>query len=282
MTGNAPSGYAIREPLSVDEFAQLVGIFQSVFRMPAQAVPPAWLMEDITRAGGITLGLWFGEEPVGCSFAFPGIDKGNVPYLYSDGLAVLPAHRGQNRAYEMKLVQREHAMQRGYGRIVWTFSALRSINTYLYTARLGAQGTEYLPERRGTLGTDWGTEGGIPFDEFLAVWDLDSERVRGRLRARRPEPAIDSMPVLTRCSGDASKRVLEGVADPPSRAKQVAVEVVSEYQDLVDRVPDLARDWHMKTRPLFKQLFRDGFLLTDCAHDRESRRAHYVFERDRG
>lgn len=276
-TGRA--GYVIREPRSVVEFAQVAGVFKAVFEMRDQAAPPAWLMEDTAKAGGVTLGLWLGEEPVGCSFAFPGIDHGRRFYLYSDGLAVLPDHRGRGRAYEMKLAQREHAIRRGYRRVIWTFSALRSVNAFLYLTRLGATGYEYLPDKRGALDSEWGTEGGVPFDEFLIAWDLDSKRVRARLRQRQTRPTMESVPVLTRCSGDAPRRVLEEVMDPPGPVPRVAVEIAPEYQELVDHAPDLARDWHEKTRPLFRRLLGDGFLLTECVHDRDTRRTHYLFER---
>jgi chorismate synthase len=271
------SGYVMREPHGVEEHAELARVFQAVFKLPDLATPPAWLMEDTTKAGGLTLGLWRGDEAVGVSYAFPGIDAGE-PYLYSDGLGVLPEHRARGRAYAMKLAQRDHALRRGIARIVWTFSALRSVNAHLYMSRLGAVGSEYLPDKRGALDTEWGTEGGVPFDEFLVDWQLDSDRVRARLAGRSPAPDLHEIPVVSRCSGAAPEVVLEEVTALPG-TDRVAVEVAPDYQALVDRSPLLAHDWRDKTRPLFSTLIDEGYALTECLRTTSSGRVHYVFER---
>jgi predicted GNAT superfamily acetyltransferase len=273
----AASGYAIRAPRDVEELAKLAHVFQTVFRMPDLAAPPAWLMEDTVKAGGLALGLWRGEEAVGFSYAFPGVEDG-APYLYSDGLGVLPAHRARGQAYDMKLAQREHALRLGYTRIVWTFSALRSVNAHLYLTRLGAVATMYLLDKRGAFDTDWGTEAGVPFDEFLVDWQLDSERVRSRLAGASPVPELGATPVPTRCSGSAPMVVLDEVADLPE-GDRVAVEVAPDYQTLVDHAPQLARDWHEKTRPLFSTLTQKGYALTECFRAAASGRVHYIFER---
>jgi predicted GNAT superfamily acetyltransferase len=271
--------YLIREPRDLTEFAALAAVFQAVFQMPDSAAPPAWLMEDSAKAGGLTLGMWRGEEAVGVSFAFPGVDATGTPYLYSDGLGVLPEHRDRGHAIDMKLAQREHALRRGYGRILWTFSALRSVNAYLYVTRLGATGSEYILDKRGVLDAEWGTEGGVPFDEFLIEWRLDSERVRRRLDGERPEVDLGAVPVLNRCDGEPARRQIEAVLDPPVGAKLVAVEVPPNYQELVDDAPELARKWHEGTRPIFAGLLELGYGLADCLHDRDSDRVHYLFER---
>jgi len=277
-TNGSSTGYVIREPRDIGDFAQLAHVFQIVFRLADAAAPPAWLMEDTTKAGGLTLGLWHGDKAVGFSYAVGGIDKG-LPSLYSDGLGVLVEHRAHGQAYAMKLVQREHALKLGYQRITWTFSALRSVNAHLYLTRLGAVASKYIPDNRGPFGSEWQVEGDVPLDEFFVEWQLDSERVRSRLEGVEHAPELDAaVPVISQCSGSAPTRVLEQVDDLPG-TDRVAVEVPSDFQVLVDEAPTLAHDWRTKTRPLFSKLIEEGYALTESPYDPETRRGHYVFER---
>jgi predicted GNAT superfamily acetyltransferase len=276
-TSGSSTEYVIREPRDMEDFAQLARVFQAVFRLADPAAPPAWLMEDTTKAGGLTLGLWLGDKAVGFSYAFGGIDKG-VPSLYSDGLGVLPEHRAHGQAYAMKLAQREHALKLGYQRITWTFSALRSVNAHLYLTRLGAVASKYILDNRGPFGSEWQVEGDVPLDEFFVEWQLDSERVRSRLESIEHAPELDAARVISRCTGSPPMRVLEHVDDLPG-TDRVAVEVPSDFQALVDEAPALAHDWRNKTRPLFARLIEDGYVLTESPYDPVTRRGHYVFER---
>ena len=270
--------YVIRVPRDIEEFSQLVTVFQQVFSLADRATPPAWPMEDSTKVGGLTLGLWYGDQAVGFSYAFAGVEAGEA-YLYSSGLGVLPAHRSQGRAYAMKVAQREMALDRGYQRISWTYSALRSVNAHLYVTRLGGLGSKYVVDTRGSFDSDWVTEGGVPLDEFVVDWDLQSDRVRSRLDGPS-EHELGAGQHITRCSGPAAERVLEEIDGAPA-ADRVVCEIPADFQSLVEHSPDLAHDWRKKTRPAFSQLMDAGFLLTECILDPGHRRPYDAFERTR-
>jgi predicted GNAT superfamily acetyltransferase len=270
------AGYAIREPRGIEEFAQLAGVFKTVFRLSDLATPPAWLMEDSTKVGGLTLGLWHGNEAVGFSYALPGLDEGDA-YLYSSGLGVLPEHRSQGQAVAMKIVQRERALERGFTRMSWTYSALRSVNAHIYITGLGGIGSKYVVDNRGSFDTDWQTEGGVPLDEFAVDWHLDSQRVRSRLADGAPGQDLGSIPVITHCSGSAPSVVLDRVDELPG-TDRVAVEVPPDFQSLVNETPALAQDWRSKTRPVFVKLLEARYALTECIRDAATGRVHYIFE----
>src|SRR3984957_14810200 len=213
--------YVIRPPANIEEYGQIADVFQAVFALRDRATPPAWLMEDTTKVGGLTLGLWDGDKGVGFSYAFAGLDSAG-PYLYSSGLGVLPGHRSRGQAYEMKVVQRTLARELGYRRIKWTFSALRPVNAHGDFPPRGGVGWKYVFDPRGAFDSDWVTEGGVPLDEFVVEWDLDSERVRSRVggagpgagpgagsggEATRPDEAY----CISRCSGTGPDRVLDEI-----------------------------------------------------------------------
>jgi len=270
--------YVIRPPLDIEEYGRLVAVFQAVFSLTDRATPPAWLLEDSTKVGGLMLGLWHGDQAVGFSYAFAGLDDGE-PYLYSSGLGVLPGHRSQGRAYAMKAAQREMALERGYRRIRWTYSALRSVNAHLYLTRLGGLGSKYVIDTRGSFDSDWVTEGGVPLDEFAVDWDLSSERVRSRLDSVDVGLPGDSQRI-SHCTGTTAERVLEEIDAEPS-ADRVTCEIPADFQYLVGHARELAHDWRQKTRPAFAQLMESGFVLTECILDPEHGRPCYVFERSR-
>lgn len=270
------SSYVIRPPANIEEYGQVADIFQAVFAMRDRANPPAWLMEDTTKVGGLTLGLWDGDKGVGFSYAFAGLDSAG-PYLYSSGLGVLPEHRSRGQAFEMKVAQRELARALGYRRIKWTFSALRSVNAHLYVTRLGGIGSQYVLDTRGSFDNDWVTEGGVPLDEFVVEWELDSERASSRVGGVRREPPADAY-CISRCSGSGPDRVLDEIDIEPA-ADRVMCEVPADFQYLVNNSLDLALDWRAKTRSAFAWLMEQGFTLTECFHDRKNG-PRYLFERN--
>src|SRR5580693_6015402 len=271
------SNYIIRPPHGIEEYGQIADVSQAVFALRDRANPPAWLMEDTTKVGGLTLGLWDGDKGVGFSYAFAGLDAAG-PYLYSSGLGVLPGHRSRGQAYEMKVAQRTLARELGYRRIKWTFSALRSVNAHLYLSRLGGVASEYEFDARGSLDSDWVTEGGVPLDEFIVEWDLDSERVRSRVDGAGAKARQAEVHCISRCSGTGPGRVLEEVDIAPT-ADRVLCEVPADFQYLVNNALDLAMDWRTKTRPAFAALMEQGFALTECFYDREHG-PRYLFERN--
>jgi predicted GNAT superfamily acetyltransferase len=259
--------YVIREAHDADDFAQVSRVFQAVFDLEDAGTPPAWLLEDTVKAGGIMLGLWPAEggDAIGFSYAFPGFKDGE-PYLYSSGVGVLAEHRSRGQAAAMKLAQRERALELGYTRIVWTYSALRAVNAHLYVTRLGAIGTAYVLDNRGSQDTVWRTEGGVALDEFVVEWELESSRVRERVGGTAPAVDLAALPLLA--DGDV-----------PNGSPRVAVEVPPDFQALVNHEPERAHDWRRRTRPLFARLLDDGYVLIECLHDADADRVHYVFER---
>jgi chorismate synthase len=267
--------YVVREPHGIEEFGQLAAVFQEVFALSDRATPPAWLLEDSTKAGGLTLGMWHGDQAVGFSYAFAGLDAGQ-PYLYSSGLGILPAHRSGGHAFALKAAQRQLALERGYRQLRWTFSALRAVNAHVYITRLGGLAPAYVLDTRGSFDSDWVTEGGVPLDEFAVIWELDSPRVRSRLGGA---PAVDltGIPCLSRCSGAAPERVLDETGPLPPDGR-VVCEVPADFQYLVRNAPALAHDWRAKTRPVFARLSEAGFVLTECVQDPRSRQSYYLFD----
>jgi predicted GNAT superfamily acetyltransferase len=120
---------------------------------------------------------------VGFTLAYAG-EKSGKPYLHSHFAAVLPEYRDLGIGRQLKLAQREQALQRGIDRIEWTFDPLQARNAYFNICRLGALCRRYLPNLYGTTSSP--LHAGLPTDRLLAEWRLNSQRVRDVVAGRTP------------------------------------------------------------------------------------------------
>jgi predicted GNAT superfamily acetyltransferase len=143
------------------------------------AIPP-WLMQTTVEYGGLALGAFRDGVLGGFSYALPCGDW----ELFSCGLAVLPAWRGEGVGRRLKLAQRERALRDGRSRIRWTADPLSAAALTLYLAGLGARLVAYEEELYAAV-----RPSPVPPDDVVIDWPLDrATRVRGRPAARIEVP----------------------------------------------------------------------------------------------
>jgi predicted GNAT superfamily acetyltransferase len=144
---------------------------------PADAVP-AWFMRTTNDCGGLTLVAVDGNAVVGVSYAVSA-----RTFLFSCGLAVAPANRGQRLGLELKLAQRREAAALGYTSIRWTAEPINGRALRVYLARLGARIVGYRPGMHDGLRAD----PGHAQDDLEITWDLTgSGVVRGERTVELP------------------------------------------------------------------------------------------------
>src|SRR5204863_4468964 len=119
-------------------------------------------------------GAFSGEAMVGFAMSLPGYRDGQA-YLHSHMLAVLPEYRNSGVGRNLKLAQREDALERGFERMEWTFDPLEIKNAHLNIARLGAIVRRYMPDFYGPSTSP--LQGNLPTDRLVAEWWLRSELV---------------------------------------------------------------------------------------------------------
>lgn len=131
------------------------------------AIPP-WLMQTTGECGGIALGAFDDEADrlIGFSYAVPTASG----QLYSCGLAIEPAERGQGLGRRLKLAQRDWAAARGVSEIRWTARPTSAPALKLYLSGLGARLTGY---RAGLFA---GVREDAAADDAEIVWVLDGPR----------------------------------------------------------------------------------------------------------
>jgi len=172
----------VRHCLSIQDYEECVRI-EHVTWGEDISVPSA-IFVVAHHTGGQVLGAFDRGKMVGFTLAIVGARHG-APFLHSHMTAVLPEYRNCGVGRQLKLFQRQDALQRGIEVIEWTFDPLRFRNAHFNLERLGAIARRYLPDCYGV--TTSPLHAGLPTDRLVAEWWLRSERVKSIL-ADNPLP----------------------------------------------------------------------------------------------
>jgi predicted GNAT superfamily acetyltransferase len=99
-------------------------------------------------------------------------------------LGVLPPYRNSGLGRQLKLKQREDALERGIDLIEWTFDPLELKNAYFNIERLGAIVRRFVRNQYGATSSH--LHGGLPTDRCTAEWWINSKRVQNALNGEAP------------------------------------------------------------------------------------------------
>lgn len=245
------SGSEVIRPLvSLAELRAAVALQEEVWGRGFSEKVPASIQKIAARLGGVAAGAFDDDALVGFVFGITGIEGGR-PVHWSHMLAVLPGREGRNLGRRLKAYQRERLLERGVTRMYWTFDPLESRNGWFNLVRLGAVATEYIVDMYGD--TDSPRHRGIGTDRFLALWEMDSPRVRDRL-----DPATLPPDPLGGRDHAALPRAFEVEMDgahprpaghcriPPERP--YLVPLPRSIQEVIAADPERGRIWREATR----------------------------------
>lgn len=246
----------IRDLNNLSELIELEELQKEIWGVEDREVLPALAMIPLKRVGGIILGAFEGEELVGFAFAFPGIERGRS-ILHSDMLAVKSAYRSRGLGLQLKLAQRERALEQGVDTITWTFDPLQSPNARLNFGKLGVIADRYYVDFYGNTTSFLHSTG---TDRLWVTWKLNSDRVKNRIRGdgQSTELLTDNIRCVLSV-GDHLEPVK--LPDEPSARKFIAIP--ADINALTTDDPELARSWRLATRAAFTSAFADGFLVED-------------------
>ena len=230
-----------------------------------------WEMEPIpvhqtitaVKNGGLIVGAFIGKRMIGYCYSFAGYSEGQV-YLCSHMLAVDKEFQLMGIGKLLKDEQLRLAKEMGYELIVWTFDPLESRNAYLNTSKLYGVCYDYIIDCYGKM--DDGLNKGLPTDRFQVAWWIDSERVKNKWQPER----IYSNP-FTITLNSASYPIIHMPKEQEwLQTDAVEVPVPKHIQLMKTDDHELAYDWRMATRKIFKQLSDNGFALIDVRRTEES------------
>lgn len=206
--------------------------------------------------GGLVLGAFLGENLIGFSYGFVGLNKQNRIIFCSHLLAVLPQYRGYGLGYKLKLAQREEVLKKGINIITWTFDPLETANARLNFTKLGGIARTYYLNYYGIMLDELNK--GLPSDRLLLEWHLDSKRVRSVIENNQVNfPKIG----FTVLEGKEIKGLLEPIPQDFQDAQTVLVEIPKNFQTIKKKNFSLAYQWRFTLRDILCHYFARGYYI---------------------
>lgn len=270
----------IRDLTTIEECRQVAALERDVwgYTDAEDVVPPPVLIVSVKR-GGILLGAFDSSGAMaGFVYSIPAVKDGRLTQ-WSHMLGVLPDARQAGLGLQLKLAQRERALQMSVDLIEWTYDPLQAQNAHLNFAKLGVVVEEYEENIYGESSSP--LHRGSPTDRFVAEWKLTAphvERRIGRGAAVLRDAGVASAP-LVNPSRAAGPDLAPGDADLTLDAPRLLIEIPAGFADLQVRHPALALEWRMATRAIFQHYLRHGYRVVDFFLSRESGRGHYLLAR---
>ncbi len=163
----------IRPITDQGDFEKCVELQRETWGWEDVDVLPVRFLVTQNHIGGLLLGAFEDDRLIGFINAMPGIRDGK-PYWHSHMLAVASSQRNSGIGSQLKLAQREQALDRGIHLIEWTFDPLESRSAYINLEKLGAVVRRYYVNHYGqTSGT---LQRGLETDRVIAEWWIDRPR----------------------------------------------------------------------------------------------------------
>jgi predicted GNAT superfamily acetyltransferase len=123
--------------------------------------------------------------------------------------------------------------------------------------------------------------GSLPTDRFEAEWLLSSERVTRAARGELPGwPSWEQLPRANQTSTTKSGFRVSAEADVGIDEDALLAEIPESINRIMAEDVDLALDWRLKTRDLFRAYFERGYAVK--GFHRSSEGAFYRLEREEG
>jgi predicted GNAT superfamily acetyltransferase len=172
----------IRSCAGLDELEACVQLQAETWGYDPRDILPRKAFLLAQKIGGQVIGAFDGELLVGFALALPGVKAATDaprPYLHSHMLAVREPYRNRGLGAQLKLAQRQEALDRGICHMEWTFDPLEIKNAYLNLHKLGAIIFRYEVNFYGVSSSR--LQGGLPTDRLVAEWRLDSPWVEAAL-----------------------------------------------------------------------------------------------------
>ena len=275
------SGYAIRPFRTLEDYQECVDLQERVWGRGFSERVSVAILKVSQRLGGVAAGAYDDEGTLaGFVFGMTGVEGEEVIH-WSDMLAVRPGLRDAGLGTRLKAYQRRVLLERGIRKVYWTFDPLESRNAYLNFAKLGIVVREYVENMYGH--TDSPLHRGIGTDRFVALWLLDTRRVRERVEEGRAPPSPERTAGEVALDADP---VDDTVGPGPPRleldARRITVAVPSRIQELKERSPETAVAWREATRRVFVHYLARGWEVRELIRSGDDGVSRYLLVREEG
>ncbi|MEO7217736.1 MAG: hypothetical protein ABI026_06040 [Gemmatimonadaceae bacterium] len=261
------SGFVIRPLSSRQDFVACVAVQHAIWGADFTEIIPISVLKVAQQVGGIAVGAFTASNVLaGFVFGLSGIRDHRFAH-WSDTLAVLESFRDHGIGTRLKRYQRKMLIEYGVTRIHWTFDPLESRNAYVNFARLGITASEYHRDFYGD--TESRLHDGIGTDRLIAQWDIQDERVVGRLAGAKKSPTateISDVPLINPWVASPTGP-LAGEPRLALTARCLRLAIPADIQALKEATPKAAADWRTVTRAAFEEYLGRGYVVTEVARD---------------
>ena len=243
----------IRECTTIEEFDRCVLLQREAFGLPDLELSPRRHLIVSRQAGGWTLGAFVADRMVGFVHHLAAV-RNNEIFGYSHVMAVAKDYQNKGVGARLKWAQRERALAEDVKYIKWTFEPVKARNGYFNLEKLGAIVSEY---QRNFYGTDYavspesGKQIGLQSDRLFAEWHLESEKV---------------------------KTLAGGGHWFETRIPEVEIEIVNDWNSLVESDPQAGLDLQLRVREQFEAAIARGLVAGGFVRD-ENRPRYLMFKR---
>lgn len=274
------SDWRIRPLETIEELHACVALQEETWGHGfSERVPPA-ILKVAQILGGVASGAWDEQDAlVGFVFGMTGVRNGEVVH-WSDMLAVRRGLRDTGLGAELKAYQRRILLEQGVATMYWTFDPLQSRNAYLNFSKLGILVREYARDMYGE--TDSPLHRGIGTDRFIALWEMDSERVDRRTAGGQRGPAAEehaSDPAALAEAGPYDHLPRPGRPRTGLDAPRVRVAIPADISAVMADSMDLAVAWREATRSTLTHYLDRGYEVRELL--RGARTSDYLLTRER-
>lgn len=190
----------IRALGTIEEFRETLDVQRGVWSFSETDQVPPRILSVARYIGGLVLGAYDGDKLIGFSLTFPGLKEDGRGYWHSHMTGVLKPYQNRRIGREIKLRQRQEAMQARVGLVEWMFDPLEIRNAYFNIERLGVIVRRYVLNQYGITSSP--LHGALPTDRLVAEWHVNSSRVRSLLN--RGETIGKDIERLVRVPADIS------------------------------------------------------------------------------
>lgn len=280
----------IRRLLRAAEHEQAVELQKSYWGEDDGNLVPRHMLHSISRYGGHILGAFDKDRLVGLVIGFIGADidvdapdarpaMANL-LIMSKRMVVLPAYRGRNIGFRLKLAQRDLAIKQAIRLVTWTVDPLLAPNAHLNIRKLGG-----VIQRYEVNYFELEASRSLRSDRLVVEWWVTQRRAKERARgggsALTLEQYFDvNTPIVNRAEETREWLRPRGMTDVPNSTFAL-VEIPGDFRELEAADRALADEWRYHIRDVFLQILAAGYIVTDFVSGafETRRRSFYLLSR---
>ncbi len=257
-----------RDLTTLDDFAGVVELERQIWGPGYDDVVPTSILTISVHRGGILIGAFADERMVGFVYSLPGIKQGKATQ-WSHMLGVVSEFRQSGVGHQLKLLQRDRALEMGLDLIEWTYDPLQAANAHLNFVKLGVVVEEYLENVYGASGSP--LHQGNPTDRFVAEWHI-------RTDVGHRDSGLEGAAVNRTHWSDGWLEAID--VDLSLDAPTLTVEIPVGFTDMLARAPERAMAWRVCTRAIFTTYLDRGYRVVAFQLDRDAGKGTYLLLRD--